>query len=264
MLSAIIIAKNEAMNIRRCLSSLDWVDEIIVLDSGSTDNTVAIAREYTKNVYVTDWQGYGVQKQRALARATSTWILNIDADEEVSEPLKHAILAIMRDDTYDACKIPIRMCFFDKVLRFSSSPTRHARLFRREGAHFSADIVHEKIVLPASFKVKQLKAPLYHHSYRDISHVIEKLNRYSSYSAKIRIQANKSANIWQTSLSALWMFFRCYCLQAGFLDGKEGFVLALMNAHGTFYRGIKHVYPDKNLADLPNSLNHLIRPKEQQ
>ncbi len=251
MLTVIIIAKNEQLNIRRCLESIAWADEIIVLDSGSSDNTIEIAREFTDNVFSTDWQGYGVQKQRALERATSDWILNLDADESVDETLKHQIIDIMASDVVDACRIPIQMYFCGKPLHFSSSPKRHVRLFKREGAFYSPDIVHEKISLPEGARVQQLSMPIMHHSFQDVSHALYKINRYSSYSAKIRLEQNNKMSMTKTLASSCWMFFRCYVLQRGFMDGKEGFLFALFNAQGSFYRGIKQLYPDRELHKLP-------------
>ncbi len=246
MLSVIIIAKNEARNIRRCLESVAWADEIIVLDSGSSDETPSIAKEYTSLVYSTDWQGYGVQKQRALNYATQDWVLNLDADESVSEPLKKDIQRVMREGIVDACRIPIQMHFEGKPLHHSSSPSRHARLFRRKDARFSEDLVHEKIILPDDAKIIQLHTPIFHHSFRDVSHAIEKMNRYSSYSAKMRREALKKPSLTRTLLSSTWMFVRCYFIQRGFMDGKVGLLFACLNAQGAFFRGIKQLYPDKD------------------
>jgi glycosyltransferase involved in cell wall biosynthesis len=254
MLSVVIIAKNEEKNIRRCLESIQWADEIIVLDSGSTDKTVAIANEYTSNVVVTDWQGYGVQKQRALSYAKGDWVLNLDADEVVDEPLKAALLKAIASDQADAYRIPIRMVFYGKALRYSSSPTRHVRLFKREGAHYSADdIVHEKIILAPGSRVGQLQLPIHHHSFHDLSHALYKINRYSSYSASIRIREKKSTTLLNVILGTSWMFFRCFILQRGFLDGRAGLVFALLNAHGTTYRGLKQLFHDDQSLDFSKS-----------
>lgn len=245
MLSIIIITKNEESNIRRCLESVQWADEIILVDSGSTDNTLAIAKEFTNKIFTeADWQGYGIQKQRALSHATKDWVLNLDADECVDESLKQALVNVMQSNKADAFRIPIRMCFYNKPMRYSSSPTRHIRLFKREGATYSSDVVHEKIVLPATTKIGQLKEPILHHCYKDISHLLTKINRYSSYSAKIRLDKNKSSNLVKAMIGSSWMFFRCYFIKRGFLDGKEGFLLAVFTAQGTFYKGIKQIYRD--------------------
>lgn len=250
MLSVIIIALNEAHNIRRCLESVRFAAEIIVLDSGSEDETVTIAREYTSKVYQTDWRGYGVQKQRALSYATQPWVLNLDADESINAALRHAIEQAMTSDA-DAFRIPIRMCFYGQLMCFSSSPKRHVRLFKREGARYSDDIVHEKIILPSSTRIGRISLPILHHSFQDVSHALTKMNRYSSYSAKIRINAHRKPSLWKSLFGAWWMFFRCYFLQRGFLDGRAGFLLAVLNAQGSLYRGIKQLYPDTQLKQLP-------------
>jgi glycosyltransferase involved in cell wall biosynthesis len=249
MLSVIIIAKNEESNIRRCLESVKWADEIIVLDSGSQDRTVEISKEYTSMVYLTDWQGYGVQKQRALSCASGDWVLNLDADEAVDAMLKEEICHAVNSDQADAYRIPIRLFFYGKLLRYSSSPKRHIRLFKRNGAHYSKDIVHEKILLPGGSRVESIHTPLLHYSFRDLTHALYKINRYSSYSARIRIKQKRSTNIVKVMFATGWMFFRCFILQRGFMDGEEGLVLALLNAQGTMYRGLKQIFRDRRISD---------------
>jgi glycosyltransferase involved in cell wall biosynthesis len=244
MLSVVIITKNEELNIRRCLESVQWADEIIVLDSGSTDKTIAIAKEFTPHVFSTNWQGFGVQKQRALAYATCPWVLNLDADESVSPQLRSAIEKAISLDKYDAYRIPIKLNFYGQTLNFTSSPTRHIRLFKREGANYSDDLVHEKIILPQTHQIGRLSAPIMHHSLRDIQHAIYKMNLYSSYSAKIKLQKQNYGSIWKAILGSGWMFVRCYFLQGGLFDGRAGLILSIMNAHSSFYRSVKQFYPD--------------------
>lgn len=252
MLSIVIITKNEAHNIKKCLDSVQWADEIVVIDSGSTDDTVEIARQYTPLVFTMDWQGYGIQKQRALEKTSGGWVLNLDADESVNETLKRAIQQAIRDDKADAYRIPIQMVFYEQCLKYSCRPTRHIRLFKREGARYSLDIVHEKIVLPVNYKIGQLNEPIWHRSFLDMSHALYKLNRYSSYSAKIKLETHGPSSFTKTLLGTFWMFLRCYILQRGFLDGKAGFVMACYNAQGTFYRGVKQLYKDSSHRHLPD------------
>ncbi|QMT60760.1 glycosyltransferase family 2 protein [Legionella sp. PC997] len=257
-LTVIIITKNEERNIRRCLESVRFADEVVVLDSGSTDKTVAIAKEYTEHVFSTDWPGYGAQKQRALSKATGDWVLNLDADESVSEELQQEIKAAMSSNSADAFRIAIQMYFYNQPLKYSSSPKRHVRLFKRENAYFSNDIVHEKIVLPESTRIGKIKNVIMHHSFKDVSHVLYKMNKYSSYSAKTYILNKRKSSFSKTVASTTWMFFRCYILQRGFLDGRIGFLFAVFNAQGTFYRGIKQLYQDSNIDQLPKSTEELI------
>lgn len=255
MLSVIIITKNEEANIKRCLESICWVDEIIIVDSGSTDNTLSIARQYTDKIIINeDWQGYGVQKQRALDHAHGEWVLNLDADESVSAELKNAIEKAMAMRS-DAWRIPIQMVFYGQALHYSYSPARHIRLFKRQGAHYSKDLVHEKIVLPASAKIDQLTLPIMHLSFQDLSHALYKMNRYSSYTAHMRLEQKQSTSFLKVLAASTWMFFRCYFLQRGFGDGKAGFLMAVFNAQGTFYRGMKQLYPDSSC--LSNDLGKL-------
>jgi glycosyltransferase involved in cell wall biosynthesis len=249
-ISVIIIAKNEATLIANCLESVKWADEIIVLDSGSTDNTVEIAKKYTPFVYITDWQGYGIQKQRALEKASGDWVLNIDADEEVTESLKNKLLEVV-NSSVDACRIPINLMFYQKMMKYSWSPFRHIRFFKREGASYEDKIIHESVKLPKGSQVIQLKEILKHYSFPDVHHALYKINKYSSYTAKIRCQQGKSSSMPKAIFGSLWMFFRCYIVQWGFLDGKSGFLLAVLNSQGSFYRAIKQIYREESLNDLP-------------
>jgi glycosyltransferase involved in cell wall biosynthesis len=260
MLTVIIIAKNEEVNIQRCLESVRFADEIIVLDSGSTDNTVSIAKKFTDKVFITDWLGYGIQKQRALTQATGDWVLNLDADESVSDALQQAIKAGIATNKADAYRLPIQMVFYGQPLKYSASPKRHIRLFKRLNAIYSDDIIHEKVLLPDGVRVEKMNEAIMHHSYKDISHVLYKLNKYSSYSAKIRIESNKKIGFIQVVLATTWMFSRCFILQRGFLDGRLGLLFAVFSAQGTFYRGMKQIYQDRNLHKLPNSLT--LKEKE--
>lgn len=256
MLSVIIIAKNEEANIQHCLESVRFADEIIVLDSGSTDKTVELARCYTDKVFLTDWPGYGIQKQRALEHATGDWILNLDADESISEALQAEIKAAIASNKADAYRLPIQMVFYNQPLKYSASPKRHMRLFKRANAVFSTDIVHEKIILPPEARIAKLKNAIRHHSFQDLSHVLYKLNKYSSYSAKIRIANNKQPSFITILAATVWMFSRCYILQRGFLDGRLGFLFAVFSAQGTFYRGIKQIYKDVQIDELPELKNN--------
>ena len=143
------------------------------------------------------------------------------------------------------------MYFYNQPLTYSSGPQRHIRLFKRANAHYSNDIVHEKVILSPDARIGRIKHAICHHSFKDLSHALYKLNKYSSYSAKIRIASNKKPSFSMTLLSTSWMFFRCYFLQRGFLDGRAGFLFAAYNAQGAFYRGMKQLYPDVHMDKLP-------------
>ena len=245
MLSVIIIACNEENQIARCIQSVAWAKQIVVVDSGSKDNTVAIAKSLDAQVIETDWPGFGIQKQRALNFATEEWVLNLDADEVVSDALRQEICTVIQQDKADAYRSPIYLNFYGKSLYYSWSPKHHVRLYKRLGARYTDAIVHESIMLPPQARLGQLKEGIQHHSIQDITHALHKMNVYSSCSAAMRKQQRGTPSLLKVVLSACWMFFRCYILQGGFLEGKDGFLLAVLSAEGSFYRGIKMIYHDK-------------------
>lgn len=240
-LSVIIVTKNEAHNIRDCLESVRFADEIIIYDSGSTDKTVEIARQYTPKVVVTDWPGDGPQKNRALNDATSDWILCLDADERVSEPLKQELLNILKHSEADAYEIPYQSSYCGKLIRYGDwRNEKHLRLFKRTKGTFTNDIVHCHAQING--KTALLKHPIYHHPFHTFEHLIHKMNDYSTQTAKHKFKRGKRASLWTAVSHGIWTFLRGYLLKLGFLDGKEGFMLALSNAHGTYYRYIKLMY----------------------
>lgn len=241
-LSVIIIAKDEADRIGRCLESVAPIaGEIIVLDSGSRDNTVEIARRYTDRVYVTDWPGYGPQKQRALQKSTGEWVLSIDADEALSTELQQEIDAMLRSGT-DALgfKLPWAVHVFGQTLNYGRSSRAPLRLFRREGARFSDDIVHEKVILPKG-PVKKMRGRLLHYTHRDFGHYLTKNREYAWLGARRRYRAGKRGlGLTGATLRALWTFIQVYIARLGFLDGRVGFLVAVMYAQGSFnkYAGL--------------------------
>jgi glycosyltransferase involved in cell wall biosynthesis len=238
-LSVIIITKNEEASIGDCLASVAWADEIIVVDSGSTDGTVEICRRYTDHVHMTDWPGFGPQKNRALALATQPWVLSLDADERVSPELRREMEAVMADPGRRlAFAVPRRSSFCGKPMRHSGwRPDYITRLFRRGGARFSDDPVHERII--ADGPVGRLRQPLLHEAFGGLEEVLEKMNRYSTAGARMMHDRGKRAALATAVLHGLWSFFNTYMLRAGFLDGRKGFMLAVSNAEGTYYRYLK-------------------------
>ena len=239
-LSVIIITKNEESNIRDCLTSVKWADEIIVLDSGSTDKTVEIAKKYTEHVHCTDWPGYGPQKQRALELATQDWVLTIDADERVSPELQKIIPTLIDQNNYDGYKIKRPLIFCGKHIRYANGTNYQLCLFKRKLAHFTPEIVHESIVVNG--KIGTIEEPLYHLSFKYVGDLLEKINLYSSLNAEKRFKQGKKSSLFKAITHALWMFFRVYFLKRGFLDGREGFILAVSFAEGSYYRYLKLMY----------------------
>lgn len=237
-LSVIIITKNEASNIRACLESVVWADEIVVVDSGSTDATAAICREFTPRVYDCDWPGFGAQKNRALDFACGDWLLSLDADERVTPELRHDIEAVLRTSVADAYQIPRLSNYCGRFMRHSGwHPDYVTRLFRRGSARFSDDLVHERLLVEGS--VAQLDGMLLHYAFDGLEEVLHKVNQYSSAGAKMMQQRGRRATLTGAVLRGCWSFARTYFLRAGFLDGREGFMLAVSNAEGTYYRYLK-------------------------
>jgi glycosyltransferase involved in cell wall biosynthesis len=245
MLSVIVITCNEEKNIVRCLKSVKFADEIIVVDSGSRDNTVALARSYGARVIETDWPGYGVQKQRSLDLATHEWVLSLDADEFLAEDAHTQILKAIQTQTIDAFQLPRQMVFYGKVLKYAAYEKKHIRLFRREKAHFSLEPVHEKVVMAEGSQCKRLPIIIFHDCYRDLTDAVTKMNRYSSLSAGMRLQHSKTASFWKAWCSSKWMFIKSYILQGWFLDGVPGYALSLYQSQGSWYRYMKQLFPDQ-------------------
>lgn len=238
-LSVIVITKNESHNIKACLLSAAFADEIVVLDSGSTDDTVEIARSMGARVsFSADWQGFGIQKNRALALASSEWVLSLDADERISDKLQAEIRATLAAPTFDVYSLPRLSSYCGQYMHHSGwYPDRVTRLFLRNSAGFSNDLVHEKVVTPC--KIGALSAVLLHESFRDFEMVLDKVNRYSSAGAQRLLAKGASSSPAKAVGHGLWAFFRTYFLRLGFLDGRMGLVLALSNAEGTYYRYLK-------------------------
>ena len=238
-LSVILITKNEAHNIEACLRSVAFADEVIVLDSGSTDETLQLAASLGAQVSKRhDWKGFGIQKNRALALATSDWVLSIDADERVPSKLKAEIQAVMKAPKFDAYSVPRLSSYCGQYMLHSGwSPDRITRLFRRQAAQFSEDLVHEKILV--SVKVGRLDSQLLHESFTNLEGVLDKTNRYSTAGAQSLFSKGKSASLGKALGHGAWAFLRTYLFRLGFLDGRLGLVLAISNAEGTYYRYLK-------------------------
>lgn len=234
-LSVIVIAKNEADRIEACLVSVSgWADEIIVLDSASTDNTLEIAQRYATRVEVTDWPGFGPQKQRALERAQCEWVLSIDADERVTPELRAEIDA--RLSVEPACvgyRIPWQVMSHGQVLDFGRSGRAPLRLFRREGARFTAAQVHEHVLLPAG-TIGRLQARLIHDSHRSLRHALDKFAHYAWLWAQQRHACGRRSSVPGAFLHGAWMFTAIYFFRLGILDGRRGFLMAVLFAQYTF------------------------------
>ena len=239
-IGAVIITRDEARNLPACLAGLNWCDEVVVLDSGSRDDTVAIARAAGARVEVTpDWPGFGPQKNRALQLARCDWVLSIDADERVDAALAAEIrAAVAAAAPFVGYRMPRLSSFCGHYMRHGGwYPHRVLRLFRRDSGRFSDDIVHETVQCRGA--VGDLRCDLRHESFRDFEQVLRKIDAYSTAGA-IKLHAKgRRGSLGRAIAHGVWAFLRGYVLRAGFLDGRMGLALALSNAHGTYYRYVK-------------------------
>jgi (heptosyl)LPS beta-1,4-glucosyltransferase len=236
-LSVVLIVRNESAQLGACLESVKWADEIVVLDGGSDDDTVAIARRYTDKVFVErDWQGYGIQRQRAQERASGDWIFMIDADERVSAELRSEIeRAIATDDRAVIYAVPrLSFCFGRFIRHGGWYPDFVARLYPRGCARYGDDLVHENVRPDPGMRVVRLRGELLHYTYRDLEHYLTKSAAYAAAWATMRQRQGRRSSLAQGVLHGLVCFVRMYLLRAGFLDGRAGFLLALLSAHSTF------------------------------
>jgi glycosyltransferase involved in cell wall biosynthesis len=245
--SVIVITRDEEHVIADCLESVRWADEIVVLDCGSTDRTVQICRTFTDRVYETDWPGFGIQKNRALSHATRDWVLSLDADEQVTPDLAEEIRNQLPDTGANGLVIPFRSSYLGRFMRHGDWRNEsHLRLFRRTTGRFSDDAVHERLIVEG--EIGALVNPILHHSFASVEEVQDKVNRYSTAGAERRFASGKRSSLLKALSRACWTFFRGYVLKAGFLDGREGFLLAVSNAEGSYYTHLKLLYLHENAS----------------
>jgi len=257
-LSVAIIACNEAHRIARCLQSVSFADQIVVLDSGSTDDTVAIARGLGADVEVTpDWPGFGPQKNRALARCRYRWVLSIDADEQVSDALAAEILRVLREAPAEAT---VAGYWLRRSSRYCGQVIRHGlwgndrvlRLFERQRGRFTDARVHESLVCDGETRV--LEGILVHDSVDSPEDARSKARRYAFLGAEA-LRARGRGGSLQGGVHAGWSFVRGYLLRAGFLDGRFGLTLARLNAAGTFWKYHWAALPEAKWEQLRASLS---------
>lgn len=255
-LSVIVITKNESERIDACLASVDFADEWIVVDAASSDDTAERARRRGATVVVSaDWPGFGAQKQRALNLATSTWVLSLDADEQVSSDLAASIRSILQGDP----AAPPPGYELDRLSQMSGRWIRHGdwypdrvlRLFRRDQGRFSADRVHERVLVDGP--VGRLAGHLLHFTMPTFADALDKINRYSSDGAADRVAAGGRGGLAAAIGHAAWAFARSYVVRRGFLDGAAGFIVAVYIAEGTWWRYLK-------MAELARHLPRDGRP----
>ncbi|MBN3792771.1 glycosyltransferase family 2 protein [Burkholderia sp. Ac-20353] len=238
-LGVALIALNASARLAQCLDALAFADDVVVIDGGSTDDTVAIAHAHGARVIVrTDWPGFGAQKNRALDALSTDWILSLDTDEIVSAELAQSIRAALRQPAAQVYALDRLSSFCGQWIHHSGwYPDWVPRLFRRGAARFSDDLVHERLVFDTP--AQRLTGKLMHYSYEDFEAVVRKLDAYSSAGARQRRAAGQHGGFGKAVARGLWAFVRTYLLRRGFLDGRAGFMIAVFNAETVYYRFLK-------------------------
>ena len=237
-LSSITITGDEAVNIADCLDSLSFCDERVVVDGGSSDDTVAIAEKHGATVYHHPWTDHGTQKNVALSHATGDWVLLLDADERVSPELAAEIRQAITQGSADGFEMPRMSSYCGRWMRHSGwYPDYVLRVFRRDMGRFSDHLVHTRVICNGT--VKRLATPLTHFAIRRLQDSVAKMNSYSTDGARELLAERRKVRFFDGITHGLWTFLRCYILRRGFLDGREGFLLAVATAEGSYYKYMK-------------------------
>jgi glycosyltransferase involved in cell wall biosynthesis len=238
-ISATIIAHDEERNIARAIESLRCCDEIVLVDSGSTDRTIEIAQKLGARVIETVWRGYAAQKNYAAEQARHDWILSIDADEALSEALEGDIWLLKKNGPqYDGYTMPRMAQYLGRwILHSGWYPDRKVRLYDRRKAAWVGDFVHESVKVEGS--VGHLDTNLLHYTCQSLSEHLKTMDRYTTLAAEELVARGKGVGMRNLLADPAWTFFRTYFLQRGFLDGFEGMAIAYMAALYTFLKHAK-------------------------
>ncbi len=243
-ISATIITFNEEKNIKRCLESLEEVvNEIVIVDSFSTDKTIEICKLYTSKIYQQSFEGYGSQKNFATNKSQNDWILSIDADEVLSQELKNSISKLKENSNFDAYTFSRITNFCGKWIKYGGwYPDTQLRLWNKNNGLWNDSNVHERIQLNEHASICKIKGDLLHYSYYNLGEYLDRINKYSDLKAKDLFSKGKKANVFTLLFKPFFKFFILYFLKLGILDGFYGFVIAISTSYSTFlnYIKIKH------------------------
>jgi (heptosyl)LPS beta-1,4-glucosyltransferase len=240
-ISAIIISFNEAERIEGCLQSLQGiVDEIVLVDNGSTDATIEMARHYGAKVFHQDWLGYGPQKNAAINHTSHNYILQVDCDERLDETLCQSILQEKKLGLHGAYEIPFLHNYYGKFIRHGLQfPDQKLRLWNKQHFVWDNKEVHESLLVPSNYSITKLKGFMLHYTYTTLAQHIAKSNRYSTEGANQLFAKGKKSHLWKMWLSPFFTFVNAYFFKLGLLDGWHGFVIAKMEATTTFMKYAK-------------------------
>lgn len=257
-ISACVIVFNEEAKIRRCLQSLTWCDEIIVMDSFSTDRTVEIAREYTPHVYQHVWLGYVGQRNLIREKASYPWILYLDSDEEVSPGLRDEILSefAVPDRKHLGYEFPRIVYFLGRWIKHGEwYPDVKLRLFHKEYGRTEGEEPHDRVYVRGP--VKRLRNPIYHYTYDDLRDQNETLNRFSTITAQQKFVKESSFKRSDLLFRPFFRFFKGYFMRLGFLDGMPGLIIAMTNGYGAFLKYAKlwelQLRQRKDFREMPDT-----------
>jgi glycosyltransferase involved in cell wall biosynthesis len=238
-LSVAIIARNEEQNLPACLGSVGFAAQIVVVDSGSTDATAEIARDFGCQVYNEPWRGFGAQKQFAIDRCTHLWVLLLDADERVPAATASAIREIIESGSDETAgySFPRKNFFQGRWIRHLWGKDRVVRLFRKNSGRMSPVRVHEAVEVKGS--VKALDVPLEHYTESSLSKLLLKLDHYTTLGAQEAFEEGKRASVWTAAAVAVFAFLQSYLLKRGFLDGVQGLTLSVAESVSRFFKYAK-------------------------
>ncbi len=256
-LSATIITYNEERNIKACLESLNFVDEIVVVDSGSTDNTEVVCREFPLvRFYHQPWLGFGRQKNAAIMLARGEWILSVDADEVVTPALQEEIKQAIIQSNFSGFWINRKNHYKGGWVKHSGwYPDYVLRLFKKTDGTFNDRLVHESVIVNGG--CSRLRHHLYHYSFKNVSELIRKADSYSSAGAEMMVQSGRTVAAMTPLLKSIFTFFKTYILKRGILDGSVGLLISFSNAVGVFYRYYKCYEMKRDQNESKRSRNNI-------
>jgi glycosyltransferase involved in cell wall biosynthesis len=238
-ISAALISRNESMNISDAVNSLSFADQIVVADTGSSDDTIKLAEEAGAEVHSVNFEGFGNTKNKALEFCRGEWVLFIDADERVTPELARQVLeATNGNSTAAGFNINRLTYFLGKPIRHSGwNPDPVLRLFKKNQGRFSSNLVHEKVEVDG--QVENLEGNLVHYSYKSVDQYLDKMQEYSSLSAREMLAAGRRSRISDFIFRPVFIFLKMYFFKAGFLDGFNGLLLASLSSYHVFIKYLK-------------------------